>query len=48
MELLQRKEVKEVKVGDVVLFDRYGGSKVTVGDTEQLVIKEEDILAIVK
>ncbi|KKL26982.1 hypothetical protein LCGC14_2389800 [marine sediment metagenome] len=42
------KEVKEVKVGDVVLFDRYGGSKVTVGDTEQLVIKEEDILAIVK
>ena len=42
------KEVKEVKVGDTVLFDRYGGSKVKVGDAEQLVIKEEDILAIVK
>ncbi len=42
------KDVKEVKVGDTVLFDRYGGSKVKVGDAEQLVIKEEDILAIVK
>ena len=42
------KDVKEVKVGDIVLFDRYGGSKVKVGDAEQLVIKEEDILAIVK
>ena len=42
------KDVKELKVGDTVLFDRYGGSKVKVGDAEQLVIKEEDILAIVK
>jgi chaperonin GroES len=42
------KDVKEIKVGNVVLFDRYSGSKVTVGDTEQLVIKEEDILAIVE
>ena len=42
------KDVKELKVGDTVLFDRYGGSKVKVGDDEQLVIKEEDILAIVK
>ncbi len=42
------KDVEEIKVGDIVLFDRYGGSKVKVGDDEQLVIKEEDILAIVE
>jgi chaperonin GroES len=40
-------EVKELKVGNVVLFDKYSGSKVKVDDAEQLIIKEEDILAIV-
>lgn len=41
-------EVKEVKVGDTVLFDRYSGSKVKLNDKEHLIIKEEDILGIVK
>jgi chaperonin GroES len=41
-------EVKELKVGNVVLFDKYTGSKVKVGDAEQLIIKEEDVLAIVE
>lgn len=41
-------EVKEVKVGDVILFDKYSGSKVKVNDTEYLIIKEEDILGIVE
>mgnify|MGYP000241769415 CR=1 FL=1 len=41
-------EVKEVKVGDTVLFDKYSGSKVKVNDKEHLIIKEEDILGIVE
>ncbi len=41
-------EVKELKVGNIVLFDKYSGSKVKVDDAEQLIIKEEDILAIVE
>lgn len=41
-------EVKEVKVGNLVLFDKYTGSKVTVDGQEQLIIKEEDILAVVE
>ncbi len=41
------KDVKEIKVGDLVLFDRYGGSKISVGDVDQLIIKEEDVLAVV-
>ncbi len=40
-------EVKNVKVGDVVLFDKYSGSKITLDAQEYLIIKEEDILGIV-
>ncbi len=37
-----------VKVGDVVLFDKYSGSKVTMDDVEYLIVREEDILGIVE
>lgn len=38
----------EVKVGDKVLFSKYSGSEVKVDDEEYLILKEEDILAIIK
>ncbi len=41
-------EVKEVKVGDEVMFDRYAGSKVRMNGTEYLIVKEEDILGIIE
>lgn len=41
-------EVKEVKVGNTVLFDKYSGSRVKVNEQEHLIIKEEDILGIVE
>ena len=41
-------EVKDLKKGNKVLFDKYSGSRINVDDKEQLVIKEEDILAIVE
>ena len=41
-------EVKEVKVGDSVLFDKYSGSKVKMNDQECLIIKEENILGIIE
>ena len=37
-----------VKVGDIVLFDKYSGSKVTMDDVEYLIIREEDVLGIVE
>jgi chaperonin GroES len=40
-------EVKELKVGDTVFFDRYSGSKVNIDNTEYLIIKEEDVLGII-
>ncbi len=41
-------EVKEVKEGDQVLFDKYSGSKVNIDNVEYLIIKEEDILGIIE
>ena len=38
----------EIKVGDVVLFEKYSGSKINIDDTEHLIIKEDDILGIVQ
>ncbi|MEK6672131.1 MAG: co-chaperone GroES [Nitrospirota bacterium] len=37
-----------VKAGDIVLFDKYSGSKVTMDNEEHLIIREEDILGIVE
>ena len=37
----------DVKVGDVVLTSRYGGTEVKVADKEYKVIGQDDILAIV-
>src|SRR2546422_291783 len=39
-------DVKAVKVADIVLFDKYSGSKINVDGTDYLIIKEEDILGI--
>jgi chaperonin GroES len=41
-------QAMSVKVGDVVLFDKYSGSKVTMNDVEYLIIREEDILGILE
>lgn len=38
----------EVKPGDKVLFGKYSGTEITVDGAEYLILKEEDILAIVK
>lgn len=38
----------EVKVNDQVLFGRYAGTEVKVGAGDYLIIKEDDILAILK
>jgi len=38
----------EVKVGDKILFGKYSGTEIRIDDKEYLILKEEDILAIVK
>ena len=36
----------DVKVGDKILFGKYSGSEVKVDDKDYLILREEDILAI--
>jgi chaperonin GroES len=36
----------DVKAGDRILFGKYSGSEVKVEDKEYLILREEDILAI--
>ena len=36
----------EVKKGDKVLYGKYSGTEVTIDDTEYLIVRESDILAI--
>ncbi|MGQ9553496.1 MAG: co-chaperone GroES [Anaerolineae bacterium] len=38
----------EVKVGDKVIYAKYGGTEVKVSEKELLVLKESDILAIMQ
>ncbi len=42
------KEVKEVKEGDTILYTKYGPNEVKLDGQELLLIKEEDVLAVVK
>lgn len=37
-----------VKAGDVVLFNKYAGTEVKLDGAEHLVMREDDILAIIK
>ena len=38
----------EVKAGDKILFGKYSGTEIKMDGKEYLILKEEDILAIVK
>lgn len=38
----------EVKAGDRVLFGKYAGSEVKIGDEEYLIMREDDILGIIE
>lgn len=38
----------EVKVGDKVLYSKYAGTEVKIEDGEYIILKQEDILAIVE
>jgi len=43
-----KKIALEVKKGDRVLFSKYAGTEINIDGEEHLIMKEEDIIAIVK
>ena len=38
----------DVKVGDRVIYAKYGGSEIKIEDVEMIILRESDILAIKK
>lgn len=38
----------DVKIGDTVLFGKYSGNDVKIGDDELVVMREDDIMAVVE
>ncbi|MHB9134569.1 MAG: co-chaperone GroES [Armatimonadota bacterium] len=36
----------EVKVGDVVIYSKYGGTEVTIEDVDYVILDEDSILAV--
>jgi chaperonin GroES len=38
----------DVKAGDRILFGKYSGSEVKIEDKEYLILREEDVLAILE
>ena len=47
--MVDGKEVKmEVKVGDQVIFSKYAGTEVKLEDEEYIVVRQNDIVAIIE
>jgi len=38
----------DVKIGDQILFGKYSGSEVKIDDSELLVMREDDIMAVLE
>ena len=36
----------DVKVGDMVLYAKYGGAEIKIDDEEMMILRESDILAV--
>ena len=47
--LVDGKEVTmQVKVGDKVIYSKYSGNEVKLGEEEYIIVKQNDILAVVE
>ena len=47
--IVDGKEVKmEVKTGDRVIYSKYAGTEVKLGEDEYIIVRQSDILAIVE
>jgi len=38
----------EVKKGDIILFGKYSGNEIRVGEDPHLIMREDDVLAVVE
>lgn len=42
------KDVKEVKKGDTIVYPKFGTTEVKIDNDEYMILKEEDVLGVVK
>jgi chaperonin GroES len=40
-----KRNVMDLKVGDRVIYSKYGGSEIKIDDVEMIILRESDILA---
>jgi chaperonin GroES len=38
----------EVKKGDIILFGKYSGNEIRIGEEEHLIMREDDLLAVIE
>ena len=38
----------EVKKGDIILFGKYSGNEIRIGEEEHQIMREEDVLAVIE
>jgi chaperonin GroES len=38
----------EVKKGDLILFGKYSGNEIRIGEEEHLIMREDDVLAVIE
>jgi len=38
----------EVKKGDIILFGKYSGNEIRIGEDEHLIMREDDVLAVIE
>ena len=38
----------DIKAGDKVLFNKYSGSDIKIDGTEHLILREDDVLAVIE
>src|SRR5512136_2869510 len=38
----------DIKKGDYILFGKYSGNEIRIGDEEHLIMREDDVLAVIE
>ena len=46
--MIGQKRALDIKVGDHILFGKYSGTEVKVDGEEYLVMREEDVMAVIE
>jgi chaperonin GroES len=43
-----KKKAMDLKTGDRIIYQKYGGNEIKINDVEHLIMTEEDVLAVIE